>query len=112
MRTRRTMRAPRAAQLAAGALLLVLPSSAYALSSGGVGTTLTRPRPFVLHAWPWHDQLAYGADAIVSGTPPPVAGRARVALQYRAAGSRGWRMIGAGRSNPNGRFTLRAPVRR
>lgn len=111
MRTRRTMRAPRAAQVAAGALLLALPSSAYALSTGGVGTTLTRHRPFVLRAWPWHEQLAYGGDAVVSGSTTPVAGRARVALEYRAAGAPSWRMIGAGKSNPNGRFTLRAPVR-
>lgn len=111
MRTMRMMRASRAAQLAAGALILALPSSAYALSSSGGRPVTTRSRPFVLHAWPRSQRLVYGTDAVVSGTTTTATGPARVALQYRAAGSRRWQLIGTGRPSAAGRFTLRAPVR-
>lgn len=110
MRTRRTMRVPRAAQLAAGALIFVLPSSAYALTSGQTGHR--HHRRHVLRAWLLQDDLAYGRDTIVKGTTAAGVPRAAVTLQYRAARTRGWRPVAAGRAAADGHFTLHAPIDR
>ena len=106
MRTMRTMRAPHAAQVAVGALILALPSSALALTAGAPASTATGHT--LLRAWPRRIQLNYGGEAVVDGAGPARA--RRVLLEYRPAGSHRWQRLASGRPARNGHFTLRAPV--
>ncbi len=109
MRTIRTLTAPRAAQVAAGALILALPSSAYALTVGAAPMPAPVARA-VVRTWPQQIHLRYGRDATVRGDVAGGLGRA-VTLEFQAAGSGRWRALASTHPGPRGGFTLRAPVR-
>ena len=97
MRTIRTLTAPRAAQLAAGALILALPSSAYALTEGAATTRDRLPRP-VVRTWPQEIHLSYGRDATVRGA---VAGGLGARRDARVPGRRE-RALARARLDPSG----------
>jgi rare lipoprotein A len=112
MRTMRKLRAP-GAQMAAGALILVLPTSAIALGddapdtpangTGGSGS---------VHIDLAQARVAYGRDVIVRGHVPAADAGRRLALEFEAAGAHGWRTLAQGTATASGRFTLRARLTR
>jgi rare lipoprotein A len=113
MRTKRMMRAP-GAHVAAGALILALPATAFAFGEGPADT----PNPAVptstdaIHADVTAGRVAYGRDVVVEGRLPTTdAGRA-LALEFQAAGATTWRTVADTTAGRNGGFTFRAPLRR
>lgn len=112
MRPSLNLHKSRRAQIAVGALTLIIPGSAYALSTGSTtalaGPAGTLPAPqFALAP----HQIRYGDAVTVSGVAPATDAGRQLALQFSGAG-RNWRDIASTRINGGGRFRFHAALRR
>jgi rare lipoprotein A len=116
MATSRLIRSSRPVHAVAGALVLAVPSSALALTSGSASPTVP-PKPIVspiesLKFASTH--LAYGRKLTVTGTTSTLAAGRRVELELanprvpHADG--GWRVLARTTVGSAGRFRLSAPV--
>lgn len=107
MRTNRSLRTPSATQLAAGVLILALPTTAVAVGvadAQGPGPTL--------QASVSHPRIGYDGRATVRGTAPAADAGRPVTLQFEAATGREWRSIATSTIKPGGGFVFRARLRR
>jgi len=110
MRTKRNRRAPRALQLAAGALTLAVPTTAVVLQATAAAAQGATPGPS-LRAHVVRRSVAFGSRVVVRGSAPASdAGRA-VQLQFERAGSTQWHPVARGTIGSRGHFTLRASLR-
>jgi hypothetical protein len=102
----------RRAQVAIGALTLIIPGSAYALSTGsttalaGPAGTQAAPRFAVA---PHH--IGYGGAVTVSGVAPATDAGRQLALQFSGAG-RNWHDIASTSIDGGGRFRFHVALRR
>jgi len=107
----------RRAHVAVGAMLIVIPGSAIALTatravaqpSANPGSAAGQPGnvvqvPTRLKA----RQLVYGRDVIVTGTAPASDSGEKLALEFSPAGSRSWRELTSTTVGAGGRFRLAA----
>jgi len=102
MRTTRQLRAPKAAHLAAGALILAVPATAVAVSQADAQATPSGSDS--LHATLADTHVAYGREVTVRGTAPAADAGERVNLQFEAAGSSTWRPMGSTTIGDGGGF--------
>jgi rare lipoprotein A len=104
MRSKRSMRSVRPVHVAAGALTLVIPSSAVALAAGqadarsAISIDVSRPH------------VGYGDHLTVSGSAPSNAGQA-LQLQFEPKGDSSWRTMGTTTVASDGRFRFVATMR-
>ncbi len=105
MRSTRSMRTLRPGHVAAGALMLVIPSSAVALAAGQAdaqsAVTVDTSR----------SQIGYGQKDTITGTAPATDAGQPAALQFARTGSGSWQTLSTTRIGAGGRFRFRAPVR-
>jgi rare lipoprotein A len=110
MRPSRMMRKSRPVHLAAGALMLAVPGSAYALAAKPIDTQ-GAPTNATLRIALRHDHVTYGAKLAVTGTAGPGASRQRVELELQPAGAANWRVLASTTLRADGSFQLIAPLR-
>jgi rare lipoprotein A len=112
MRPSFMLRKTRRVQMAAGALTLLIPASAYALSAGSTnalaGPAGTQPAPRFTLA---RHQIGYGQRVAVTGTAPVSDAGRQLALQFSGAG-RNWHDIASAKIGSAGRFRFDAPLSR
>ncbi|MDQ6606781.1 MAG: septal ring lytic transglycosylase RlpA family protein [Actinomycetota bacterium] len=110
MRPSRTMRKWRPVHVTAGALMLAVPGSAYALAAKPTDTRGV-PANSVLRIALAHDHVTYGTVVSVTGTAGQGASRQRVELELQPAGASNWRVLSSAPLRGDGSFRLRAPLR-
>jgi hypothetical protein len=109
MRPKRTLRKSRRVQVATGALMLAIPTSAVALAAGqadaqsaqSAGATLVRLTPRF---------TAYGHKVTVDGYVSPSAAGQSLLLEYAPAGGSNWGVVGTTRVPRSGHFRVTTPV--
>src|SRR5258707_468493 len=111
MRTKRTLRAPKAVHATAGALILALPTSAVAFGVDPADALTASPSaPTSAHAVADHTRVGYGRDVVVRGAAPAADAGEPVALEFEPAGAGLWRTVDLTRISRTGRFTLRTAL--
>ena len=113
MRTNRNLRAPKAAPLAAGALMLALPTSAVAFGvdpADAIPASSATPTP--VRAAVDRTHVGYDRAVVVRGDAPSADAGRSVALQFEPAGGHVWRTLTVGRIGRQGQFALRGHLRR
>lgn len=106
MRSRRTMRRSRPARVAAGALMLTIPTSAVALAVGQAdaqGAIEISVRA---------DHVGFGQRVTVTGIGPSGTAGQSVLLEFARAGATSWQTLGSTRIGSDGRFRFIAPLRK
>jgi hypothetical protein len=104
------MRNSRPVHVAAGALMLAVPGSAFALAAKPLDTqSAPSTSPLRITLSPHH--VAYGAELPVTGTAGAGAFRQPVALEQLAAGRQAWRRLSGTTVRRDGSFRLLAPLR-
>jgi rare lipoprotein A len=104
MRPKRSMRKWRPAHLAAGALMLVIPASAVALTAGQADAQ------GAIQISLSSRHIAYGEALKVLGTASPANSGQTVVLEFARAGS-GWRAVGSTKVGAHGHFTFHEPLK-
>jgi rare lipoprotein A len=106
MRPMRTLRNSRPARVAAGALMLAVPSSAVALTVGQADAQSA------LQIDVSSSHVAYGGVVRVNGTAPASAAGQTVLLQFARSGATSWQSLSSTKVGGDGRFRFTAPLRR
>lgn len=110
MRTKRKQRAPRALQVAAGALTLAVPTTAIALQTAGAAQGATAGP--TLRTQVSRSAIAFDSRVTVRGTAPTADAGRSVQLQFERAGSNRWHPMARGTIGSRGHFTLHATLER
>jgi rare lipoprotein A len=110
MRPSRMLRKSRPVHVAAGALMLAVPGSAYALAAKPTDTQ-SAPTNATLQIALRHDHVTYGANLTVTGTAGPGASGQRVELELQPAGRVNWGVLASTTLRADGSFRLVAPSR-
>ncbi len=106
MRSRRMMRRSRAVNVAAGALLLTIPTSAVALAvgqpdaQGAIRIDVTS------------DHVGFGRQVTVSGRASTGSAGQSVLLEFARAGTRNWQTLSSTTIGGDGHFRFIVPLRR
>ena len=98
MRSKRSLRNSRPAQLAAGAMVLVIPSSAVALAAGQADAQSA----ISINLNETH--IGYGKRLIVSGSAPSGQAGQAMFLQFAPSGSTVWRTLSSATVQSDGHF--------
>ncbi|MHB8658978.1 MAG: septal ring lytic transglycosylase RlpA family protein [Solirubrobacteraceae bacterium] len=109
MRLTPTMRRPRRAQMAAGALLLAVPSSAVALTARQTDAQSASPTPTTVDVA--RRQVAFGSPVTVTGAVPTAAVGRRLELQFAPAGSSAWMALQQTTVGRGGHYRFHAVLR-
>ncbi len=110
MRPSRILRKSRPVHMAAGALILAVPGSAYALAAKPTDTQ-SAPSGTALKIALQHDHVTYGSNLTVTGTAGPGASPQRVELELQRGGAANWRVLASSALRADGSFKLVAPLR-
>ncbi len=110
MRPSPTMRKSRPVHVAAGALMLAIPSSAYALSAKPPNTP-SAPTNATLQIALRDNHVTYGDNVAVSGSAGRGGAGQRVELELQTAGRVNWRVLSSTTVRADGSFRLLAPLR-
>jgi rare lipoprotein A len=108
MRPMRTMRNSRPARVAAGALMLAVPTAATAAAV----TVGQADAQSALQIDVSSSHVAYGGVVRVNGTAPASAAGQTVLLQFARSGATSWQSLSSARVGGDGRFMFAAPLHR
>jgi rare lipoprotein A len=106
MRSRRTMRRSRLVRMAAGALMLTIPTSAVALAVGQANAQ------GAIQINVSSDHVGFGQHVTVTGTAPSNSAGQSVLLEFARSGATSWQTLGSTRIGGDGRFRFIAPLRK
>jgi rare lipoprotein A len=109
MRSKRTLRAPRAVPATAGALILAVPGVAIAADSTQADA---HPGGPALTASLSQHEVGYGRNVVVSGMAPGADAGQRLALEFKRAASRTWREVASATTGAAGGYRFRVSLPR
>jgi rare lipoprotein A len=106
MRSRRRLRESRPVHVAAGALMLSVPTTAVALAAGQADAQSA------IQIDVSDGQVGFGQHVTVTGTAPPASAGQRVSLEFAGGGGSSWQTLTSTQVGSQDRFRFRVALRK